>query len=307
MGAFYEAIPPSLVAWILAQRVFWVATAPLSAQGHVNVSPKGGGSDNGRSCFGVPDARTFWYQDLSGSGSETIAHLHEPGNGRATVCFCAFDGPPRIVRLWGQGRVLEAGTPAFADLAASERIALLPGVRSLIVVDVHQAGASCGFAVPLYDFRAFRTTLDDALARQERRYRGSGDGEEGDERASWDRYWAWKNAYSMDGMPGMQRGLKAGAELSIAPIRKMVGPLVPKNQNVRRPGHRRWYATTTTRLGERERELQLLYAAVALLSLAVALLAATHPALQQLHLPGADRWHLGGDALLPSAFRTRLD
>lgn len=98
MGAFYETIPISMIQWILEQKIFWVATAPLSAAGHVNVSPKGG------QYFGVIDERTFWYMDLTGSGNETISHLLEPGNGRITVLFNAFEGPPRILRLWGHGR-----------------------------------------------------------------------------------------------------------------------------------------------------------------------------------------------------------
>lgn len=97
MGVYYESIPSSLIDWILEQHVFWVATAPLSSEGHVNVSPKGG------KCFGVPDSKSFWYMDMSGSGNETIAHLHEPRNGRMTICFCAFVGAPKIVRLWGHG------------------------------------------------------------------------------------------------------------------------------------------------------------------------------------------------------------
>lgn len=97
MGAFYETIPKSLIQWILEQKVFWVATAPLSGAGHVNVSPKGGED------FGVLDDRTFWYMDLTGSGNETISHLLEPGNGRITIQLNAFDGPPKIVRLYGHG------------------------------------------------------------------------------------------------------------------------------------------------------------------------------------------------------------
>jgi hypothetical protein len=101
MGVFYETIPDPLIAWTLEQKMFWVATAPLAGGGHVNVSPKGG------AYFGVPDARTFWYLDLTGSGNETISHLHERGNGRVTVMFNAFEGPPRIVRFWGKGMFLE--------------------------------------------------------------------------------------------------------------------------------------------------------------------------------------------------------
>lgn len=97
MAVFYEVIPKSLIEWILQQKVFWVATAPLSNSGHVNVSPKGG------QYFGIIDEKTFWYMDLTGSGNETISHLLEPHNGRMTVLFNAFEGPPKIVRLWGHG------------------------------------------------------------------------------------------------------------------------------------------------------------------------------------------------------------
>ena len=79
------------------QKVVYIASAPLSASGHVNVSPKGG------QYFGIVDERTFWYMDLTGSGIETTSHLNEPGNGRITVMFNAFEGPPKIVRLWGKG------------------------------------------------------------------------------------------------------------------------------------------------------------------------------------------------------------
>lgn len=97
MGAFYETIPQSVQSWILEQKMFWVATAPLSGSGHVNVSPKGG------EYFGLIDEKTFWYMELTGSGCETLAHLYERGNGRITIMLCAFEGPPKIVRLWGKG------------------------------------------------------------------------------------------------------------------------------------------------------------------------------------------------------------
>jgi hypothetical protein len=97
MGVFYETIPKSQFKWILDQKLFWVGTAPLSASGHVNLSPKGG------PYFGITDERTFWYMDLTGSGNETISHLHEKGNGRITIMFNGFEGPPKIIRLWGKG------------------------------------------------------------------------------------------------------------------------------------------------------------------------------------------------------------
>ena len=102
MGQFYDTIPPELVPWLLRQELFWVATAALSASAHVNVSPKGV-----RDSFHVAAPARVWYQDLSGSGAETVAHLRE--NGRVTLMFSAFEGPPRIVRLFGTG-----ASPSFA-------------------------------------------------------------------------------------------------------------------------------------------------------------------------------------------------
>ena len=107
MGVFYETIPTALTPWILDQKMLWVGTAPLSGSGHINISPKGGTD------FGILNPTTFWYLDLTGSGVETHAHLHEPSNGRICVMFIAFDGPPRIVRIWGKGRAVENGTPEW--------------------------------------------------------------------------------------------------------------------------------------------------------------------------------------------------
>ncbi|KAI1506015.1 hypothetical protein F5X99DRAFT_366868 [Biscogniauxia marginata] len=253
MGAYYETIPESLIKWALAQKIFWVSTAPLSGNGHVNVSPKGG------PYFGVPDNKTFWYIDLTGSGNETISHLLEPGNGRITIMFNAFEGPPRILRFWGKGRVLENGTPEFDEIVARENIDCIPGTRSVIMVDIHQVGSSCGFSVPLYDFKEFRTTLNDFFARKEEKFL------QGKEDESMDRYWAFKNAWSMDGLPGMPRGLEAAKKYSVEPVKKMVGPLAPKNGGAG--------AGTKT-------ELHISYIVIAFLTLLVALLAATHPVFQ---------------------------
>lgn len=176
MGVFYEQIPPSQFAWVKAQKMFWVATAPLSGSGHVNVSPKGG------PYFGIEDERTFWYMDLTGSGNETISHLHEPGNGRITIMFNGFEGPPKILRFWGYGRVLEHSAPEFESFVAKHEIKTIPGTRSIIVVDIHQVGTSCGFSVPFYDFKDFRPVLNDHFKKKQERY------EAGKEEESMDRY-----------------------------------------------------------------------------------------------------------------------
>ncbi|OTB07431.1 hypothetical protein M426DRAFT_318112 [Hypoxylon sp. CI-4A] len=253
MGAFFETISESLIEWTLKQNMFWVSTAPLSGKGHVNVSPKGG------KCFGIPDNKTFWYMDMTGSGNETISHLHEPGNGRITILFNAFEGPPRILRFWGKGRVLEHGSPEFDDIVEKQNINVLPGLRSIIVVDIHQVGTSCGYSVPYYDFKEFRTTLNDFFERKEKKFL------DGNEKESMDRYWASKNAWSMDGLPGMQRGLKAGRLYAIEPVKKMVGPLAPKNG---------------VRLSLRD-GFQVEHIVIIVLTMLLAITLATHPAFKQ--------------------------
>lgn len=165
MGQFFETIPKNLFEWILNQKMFWVASAPLAGSGHVNLSPKGG------DCFGVQDERTFWYMDLTGSGSETIAHIYEKGNGRVTIMFNAFEGPPRILRLFGKGRVLEFDTPPFDDFVKKHDVKLIPGVRAIVLVDIHQVGTSCGYSVPIYDFKEHREVLNEYFARKEARYK----------------------------------------------------------------------------------------------------------------------------------------
>ncbi|KAI3330667.1 pyridoxamine phosphate oxidase family protein [Ustulina deusta] len=250
MGAFYEEIPENVMDWIVKQKVFWVSTAPLSRHGHVNVSPKGG------DCFGVPDRRTFWYMDMTGSGNETISHLLEPGNGRITILFNAFEGPPRILRLWGKGKVLEYGSAEFNEIVARENITTMPGTRSVIVVDIHQVGTSCGYQVPFFSFVDYCRVLEDHFKKKTKRY------EEGNEKESMDRYWALKNAWSMDGLPGMRRGLKAGKEFAIEPVQKMVGKMAPKKGSLANG------------------ELHAAYIIIALLAALVAILAATHPAFE---------------------------
>lgn len=171
MGKTYDHITPDLRDFIAAQRMFFVATAPLDAAGHVNLSPKG------LDGFRVLSDTRVAYLDLTGSGNETSAHLEE--NGRITFMFCAFDGPPNILRLYGRGRTVLPGTPAWSGLI--EQFPALPGARQIIVADVGRAMTSCGFAVPLYDFRDDRDTLlrwaetkgPDGLARYQREKNGA--------------------------------------------------------------------------------------------------------------------------------------
>jgi Pyridoxamine 5'-phosphate oxidase len=149
MGKLYDHITDGLEAFIKRQHIFFVATAPLEEGGHVNVSPKG------QDTFAILDPYTVAYQDFSGSGAETIAHLKQ--NGRITIMFCAFEGPPFILRLYGRGEVLEPNDPRFDAL--NGRFALDLGVRSIIRICLTRIQDSCGFGVPLYDFVKPRDTL----------------------------------------------------------------------------------------------------------------------------------------------------
>ena len=129
--------------------MFFVASAPLQADGHVNLSPKGLDS------FRIIDERTVMYLDLTGSGAETVAHLKE--NGRITIMFCAFSGNPQIVRLFGTGSPIDPGAVGWD--AAIARFPTYPAVRSVIAVDIHMVGSSCGFGVPLMDLVSDRGRL----------------------------------------------------------------------------------------------------------------------------------------------------
>lgn len=149
MAKWYDEILDDLQDFIRRQHLFFVASAPLSIDGHVNVSPKG------MDCFRILDHHRVAYLDLTGSGNETSAHLLE--NGRITLMFCAFEGPPRILRLFGQGRVVRPNSPNWDALAAN--FTLFPGTRQIIVADIDKVQTSCGFAVPLYDYQGDRDTL----------------------------------------------------------------------------------------------------------------------------------------------------
>jgi pyridoxamine 5'-phosphate oxidase-like protein len=149
MGKIYNAIDEKLSAWLSAQKIFFVATAPSSQQGHVNCSPKDGGS------FHILDERTVVYLDLTGSGVETIAHVKE--NGRIVLMFCAFTGAPNIVRLHGRGEIIEPHHSDFTMLRA--RFGDCPGLRSFIRVSLTRISTSCGFGVPLYEYRGDRNQL----------------------------------------------------------------------------------------------------------------------------------------------------
>ncbi|TWT38593.1 pyridoxamine 5'-phosphate oxidase family protein [Blastopirellula retiformator] len=151
MGKVYETIDDRVAQFIRKQKLFFVATAPLAADGLINLSPKGLDS------FRILDEKTVAYLDLTGSGIETIAHAKE--NGRITVMFCAFEGPPNILRLYGQAEPLEPDHADFASLR--ELFPHTPGTRSIVRIHVSRIADSCGFAVPKYEFVEERSTLID--------------------------------------------------------------------------------------------------------------------------------------------------
>ncbi|NUT91599.1 MAG: pyridoxamine 5'-phosphate oxidase family protein [Saccharothrix sp.] len=159
MGKVYERIDGRLRDFIEAQPVFFTATAPLAADGHVNLSPKGRAGT-----WRVLDERTVAYLDFGGSHAETIAHLRE--NGRITLMWCAFDGPPNIVRVHGTGEPVFRDDPRFADLVAGFGEADGPAVRAVVVVTAKLISDTCGFAVPFMDYREERTLHAEHFGRK---------------------------------------------------------------------------------------------------------------------------------------------
>lgn len=182
MGRTYEALQGRLLEFIASQPVFFVATAPLAAGGMVNCSPKGN-----RGELVVLDGRRLAYLDQTGSGIETLAHLRE--NGRIVLMFCAFSGPPRIVRVHGRGRAVAVGDPGFAELARSFPGRIGVGARAVVVVHVQRISDSCGYGVPLMELQGHRPQLDAWAERK---------GAEGIAA-----YREEKNRASLDGLPGL--------------------------------------------------------------------------------------------------------
>jgi hypothetical protein len=181
VGKSFEQIEDQLAEWLVGQPVFFVSTAPLAAEGFLNCSPKGN-----REEFAVLGPRTVAYLDQTGSGVETIAHLRE--NGRIVVMFCAFSGPPRIVRLHGVGRAVLKDSSEFEAMAGHFGGAAGVGVRSVIVVEVHRIADSCGYGVPFMNFEEHRPTMDQWSKRKGL--------------AGIREYWAEKNRRSIDDLEG---------------------------------------------------------------------------------------------------------
>jgi hypothetical protein len=178
MGKQYAQIDPVHREFIERQHVFFTASA--TAQSRVNVSPKG------LNTLRILDERTVAYLDLTGSGSETSAHLRI--DGRLTLMFCAFEGNPQILRLYGHGRAVQRGSGEYAQLLQSAfSNEEQPGSRQIVILDVDLVQTSCGFGVPLFDYTGERPSLINWAANK---------GEEGLET-----YRRQKNARSIDGLP----------------------------------------------------------------------------------------------------------
>lgn len=189
MGRTYIEITDELGEWIARQPMFFVGTAPSGSYGHINLSPKGS-----RDAFAILGPRTAAYIDMIGSGVETIAHLRD--NGRIVLMFCAFAGPPKIVRLHGRGRVVLDSDAEFPELFAqfTPNQDVRSMARAIVVVDATRITDSCGYTVPEMDFVRERDQLF--------RYAETRDAKEGgDWRAEYKRA---KNAASIDGLPGIE-------------------------------------------------------------------------------------------------------
>lgn len=182
MGKIYEEIDEKLAGWLGSQHLFFVGTAPLAEDGHVNVSPKGD-----LRWFRILGPNEVAYLDFVGSGAETIAHARE--NGRIVVMFCAFEGPPRVVRLHGRASVTFPEDPTFEELAAvfdpPEH-----AVRSVIHVAVERIADSCGYGVPLMRFDGKREQYDKWVDKHAR----AGD---------LNTFFVEMNAESIDGLPAV--------------------------------------------------------------------------------------------------------
>ncbi|KAL7412577.1 hypothetical protein BDY24DRAFT_415955 [Mrakia frigida] len=215
MGIFYDEIPskPDLMGWIAKQKIFFVGTAPLSGDGNVNISPKGTVGS-----FHIADSTHVWYEDLTGSGSETIAHIEE--NERITIMFAAFEGAPRIVRLFGRGKSYFRGSPEYESYLP-ESAGRMPGSRAVVVVEVLRCSSTCGFSIPFMEYLKERETLDNWAAKKEVDTHfevplilpPTSDENQEDTPASTTTipaskndlrvYWARDNSHSIDGLPSL--------------------------------------------------------------------------------------------------------
>jgi hypothetical protein len=175
MAKFYESLNEDLETFIQEQKIFFTATAPTT--GRINLSPKG------IDTFRIVDRQHVAYLDLTGSGNETAAHLHE--NGRMTIMFCSFSDRPLILRLYGQGQIIKQSTSNWQELSCL--FLTIPGTRQIVLVKIESIQTSCGYGVPIYEFKQERQTLIDWAKKK---------GDRGIKE-----YWQQKNQVSIDGLP----------------------------------------------------------------------------------------------------------
>lgn len=180
MAKSFKSLNDKHRAFISQQQMFFVATAPLTAEGHVNLSPKGLDS------IRVIDKRTIVYLDLFGSGAETIAHIRE--NQRITLMFCAFEGDPNILRVYGVGEVVDRDADEYSYLRGLFNLEV--NERSIIRINITRVQDSCGFAVPLYEYKGQRDRLRDWSQRKSRK--------------ELEDYGRKKNLKSIDGLPAWE-------------------------------------------------------------------------------------------------------
>jgi hypothetical protein len=183
MANVHEGIGARLRAFIEEQAVFFVGTAPLAADGHVNVSPKGA-----KGSLAVLDEHTVAYLDFTGSGAESIAHLRE--NGRITLMWCAFSGKPNVVRVHGRGEVVFRDDPRWDGLIGHfPDVSEQPGARAVVLVHAVRVSDSCGYSVPFLEYRGERDLLVQYFGRRDEQFHAD--------------YVERKNAVSIDGLPAM--------------------------------------------------------------------------------------------------------
>jgi hypothetical protein len=177
MAKVHETITEAIKEFIARQHMFFVSSAPFSGEGHVNLSPKG------LDCFRVLSSTRVAYMDLISSGNETSAHLLE--NGRITLMFCAFEGSPNILRLYGKGYTVLPGQAEWAEL--SQHFTLYRSTRQIIVADITRVQTSCGYGVPLYQYQGERDHHFKWFASKDK--------------AGIDAYVEQNNMVSIDGLP----------------------------------------------------------------------------------------------------------
>ncbi|MFX3633259.1 MAG: pyridoxamine 5'-phosphate oxidase family protein [Candidatus Pristimantibacillus sp.] len=177
MGKQFASLLPEHEQFIARQHIFFVGSAPLSQEGHVNISPKG------HDALRILSPNRAAYLDMTGSGNETSAHILE--NGRITIMFCAFDGSPNIMRLYGTGSVILPESSEWEQLYPL--FSPLPGARQIVMINIDIVKTSCGYAVPFMSYTSERETLKRWAVQK---------GEDGLKE-----YVQQKNTVSIDGLP----------------------------------------------------------------------------------------------------------